>query len=125
MTSDERKAWLAQLKVGDEVVIQGYYGRALRKVVKITPTQFVVGNSRFRRSNGLECGDKGYGRHHLVAPTDELREEMIESLDRNTLSVSLDWWRTKVRDAPIATVRKLLAVLAEAEQEQQQGKENQ
>lgn len=122
MTSEERKAWLDGLKVGAEVAVQSRYSLVALKVTRLTPTQFIVGKaSRFRRKDGWACGDYGND-SHLIPLDDQLREKICDARDRNAFYMSLDWWRKQTRNLPIATVRKLLAVLAEAEGEE--GKEN-
>lgn len=55
--SDFDYDWLNELKTGDKVIVKtGYYGSDLKKVEKITPTQIVVGGSRFRKKDGYLMG---------------------------------------------------------------------
>lgn len=113
MMSDERRAWLAQLKVGDEVGITGYsyhYGDQIDVVERLTPSQFVLSgtNRRFRRSDGRLIGQTSpYSFPKIVPINDGIRE----TVDRRKFEATIR------KTLPIATVRKLLAVLAEAEQD--------
>ncbi len=68
--------WLDELKAGDEVVafVNGSdrAGRLL-KVDRTTATQIIVGNARYRRSDGRQPGS-GYGGGWIVEVTPERRE---------------------------------------------------
>lgn len=48
---------LKDLVEGDEVLVTGMYYRRIAKVDKVTKTQIVVDNARYRRNSGLQCGD--------------------------------------------------------------------
>lgn len=121
MTGDERKAWLAKLKAGDEVAVElrgpsvfaGYH--VSRQKVKAHEAGFIWTHERGRPypvDTGTKAGeflnDKCL---YTLSPLmgcveewlqrDELRQRIIEHY----------------KALPIATVRKLLAVLAAAEQD--------
>jgi len=56
--------WSLELKKGDPVIVD--LGRSMHncplreyKIDKVTPTQFVIGNWRFRRSDGVMIGEPG------------------------------------------------------------------
>ncbi len=75
--------WLISLKVGDRVLIEsGSFSKnyLFKNVIKITPTQIIVGNDeykeRFRRQDGRRVGDSGYSRGYLVEQTPELIAEL-------------------------------------------------
>lgn len=69
---EEEKAWLAGLKVGDEVAIN--FGRRgetdflFKAVERASQTQVVVGGCAFCRSNGYERGPNLYGLRRLWEP---------------------------------------------------------
>ena len=65
--------WLQSLSIGDEVVFQSRYDNRIEKVTKVTPTQIVVGKSRFKKSSGYEIGGSRWSILHLVKPTEEIR----------------------------------------------------
>ena len=81
--------WLESLKVGDRVIIAGYFrGDRLAVVNRMTATQIIAGNSRFRRKDGILVGSDSYNRTRLLPPTPERlekieRRETIESLRRS------------------------------------------
>lgn len=47
---------LKDLVEGDEVLVTGMYYRRIAKVDKVTKTQIIVNNARFRRDSGWQCG---------------------------------------------------------------------
>lgn len=65
------KPWLADIKAGDTVYRNGGYMTSYMKLTvdKVTPTQIVCGNGRFRRDSGAMIGDSSYSRAVLVEPT--------------------------------------------------------
>lgn len=120
MTSEEMRAWLDGLKVGDEVAIRsGRDNVRIAKVTHLTPTQVVINCYRFRRDDGRKLGKSTgwYGRDEIV-PIDA---KVCERIARDNFRAEFSYYSELSAKLPIATVRKLLAVLAEAEQE---GKEN-
>lgn len=47
---------LKDLIAGDDVLVVGRYRRCIAKIDKVTKTQIVVNNARFRRDSGWQCG---------------------------------------------------------------------
>lgn len=47
---------LKDLVAGDEVLVTGMFHRHIAKVDKVTKTQIIVNNARFRRDSGWQCG---------------------------------------------------------------------
>ena len=47
---------LKDLIAGDDVLVVGRSCRRIAKVDKVTKTQIVVNNARFRRDSGWQCG---------------------------------------------------------------------
>lgn len=118
MTSEERRAWLAALSVGDEVAVVGFSFHdqdLICKIERLTPTQFVLDETgiRFRREDGRGIGQFSPYSFPRLHPVDD---DIRETVDRRAFRTLIN------QPLPIATVRKLLAVLAEAEK---QGEENQ
>lgn len=67
--------WLAQLRVGDRVVIRQsglLEGDRLARVERVTATQFRIGPSVFDRRTGRRRGDYYYVGAWLAEPTPEL-----------------------------------------------------
>lgn len=73
----ERLKWLAEIKVGDEVAIDGSrYGNAyyrLARVERVTPTLIVVGETRYHKKNGNEVGGDKWHPVNLVKPDEKVR----------------------------------------------------
>lgn len=86
--------WLAGLSVGDDVALDaGFSGYSIAKVEKLTATQIVIGNSRYKRDSGRLIGASGYRVSFLKMPTDEViasvLAEQISTLVRNGKHKSL------------------------------------
>ena len=47
---------LKDLVAGDDVLVVGRSCRHIAKIDKVTKTQIVVNNARFRRDSGWQCG---------------------------------------------------------------------
>jgi hypothetical protein len=47
---------LKDLVAGDDVLVEGSFSRRIAKIDKVTKTQIVVNNARFRRDSGWQCG---------------------------------------------------------------------
>lgn len=95
------KEWLAGLKPGDTVIVSGGYDRRdrARKVERMTPTQIVVGTSRYDRATGKLRGDSIYF-CRLCQPTPERvaqarTVELVETLRQVDWNVqpleTLEW----------------------------------
>ena len=127
MTSEERKAWLRSLKVGDLVESKWPDASAeqatVERVAEITETIIETAYrlneravNRYRRNTGRETGKFGRGELHPVT------EAAMDKSDRLLLSQMVSDWNCRNKFS-ITTVRKLLSLLTEAEREA--GKENQ
>lgn len=72
---------LKDLVVGDDVLVSGLYHRRIAKVGKVTKTQIVVDNVRFRRNSGWQCGGDSWNRKSISIPTEkeisDIKEENI------------------------------------------------
>lgn len=76
---------LKDLVEGDEVLVTSMYYRRIAKVDKVTKTQIVVDNARYRRNSGLQCGDDIWDRKSISVPTEEEISDIKEENLRNTL----------------------------------------
>lgn len=72
---------LKDLVVGDDVLVTCMSCRRIAKIDKITKTQIVVGNTRFRRDSGWECGGDRWNVRRISVPTEkeitEIKEETL------------------------------------------------
>lgn len=60
---------LKNLIAGDEVLVTGTFRRRIAKVDKVTKTQIVVDNARFRRDSGWQCGSDRWNVTRISVPT--------------------------------------------------------
>ena len=81
---------LKDLVAGDDVLITSRYYRRIAKVDKVTKTQIIVNNARFRRDSGCQCGGDSWNRKSISVPTEkeisDVKEENIRKILINTIS---------------------------------------
>lgn len=75
---------LKDLQVGDDVLITGMFYRRISKIGKVTKTQIVADNAKFRRDSGWQCGDRRNLRR-ISVPTEKQIAEIKEDNLRKTL----------------------------------------
>lgn len=72
---------LKDLIAGDDVLVVGMSCRRIAKVDKVTKTQIVVNNTRFRRDSGWQCGSDRWNNKTISVPTEkqivEIKEENL------------------------------------------------
>lgn len=73
------------LVVGDDVLITSRYYRRIAKVDKVTKTQIVVDNVRFRRDSGWQCGGDSWNRKSISVPTEKEISDVKEENFRKKL----------------------------------------
>lgn len=76
---------LKDLVVGDDVLVRGMNHIRIAKVDKVTKTQIVVNNARFRRDSGWQCGSDRWDRKSISVPTEKEISDIKEENLRNTL----------------------------------------
>lgn len=76
---------LKDLVVGDDVLVRGMHRRRIAKVDKVTKTQIVVNNARFRRDSGWQCGGDSWSRKSISVPTEKEISDIKEENLRETL----------------------------------------
>ena len=62
---------LKDLVVGDDVLVTGMYYRRIAKVDKVTKTQIIVNNARFKRDSGWQCGSDRWNVRRISVPTEK------------------------------------------------------
>ena len=81
---------LKDLVVGDEVLVTGIFHGRIAKVDKVTKTQIVIDNARFRRDSGWQCGSDRWNVRRISVPTEkeisDVKEENIRKILINTIS---------------------------------------
>lgn len=76
---------LKDLVVGDDVIVKGVIHRRIAKVDKVTKTQIVVDNARFRRDSGWQCGSDRWNVRRISVPTEKEISDIKEENLRKTL----------------------------------------
>lgn len=77
---------LKDLVAGDDVLVTGMYHRYIAKINKVTKTQIVVDNARFRRDSGWQNGGDSWSRKSISVPTEkEISEVKEENLRKNLI----------------------------------------
>lgn len=81
---------LKDLVVGDDVLITSRYYRRIAKVDKVTKTQIIANNDRFRRDSGWQCGSDNWDRKIISVPTEkeisDIKEEILRKILFHTIS---------------------------------------
>lgn len=80
---------LKDLVAGDDVLVRGMHSRRIAKVDKVTKTQIVVNNARFRRDSGWQCGGDSWNRKSISVPTEKEISDIKEENLRETLIYSI------------------------------------
>lgn len=76
---------LKDLVVGDEVLVKGMSYKRIAKVDKVTKTQIVVDNARFKRDSGWQCGSDIWDRKSISVPTEKEISDVKEEIFRKKL----------------------------------------
>ena len=77
---------LKDLVVGDEVLVTGTLHRRIANVDKVTKTQIVIDNARFRRDSGWQCGSDRWNIRIISVPTEnEISDIKEENLRKELL----------------------------------------
>lgn len=76
---------LKDLIAGDDVLVVGRSCRRIAKIDKVTKTQIVVNNARFRRDSGWQCGGDRWNVRRISVPT----EKEISDIEEEDLRKAL------------------------------------
>lgn len=76
---------LKDLVEGDEVIVTGMYHRHIAMVDKVTKTQIIVNNARFRRDSGWQCGSDRWNIRRISVPTEKEISDVKEENFRKKL----------------------------------------
>lgn len=76
---------LKDLVVGDDVLVTSMCHRRIAKVDKVTKTQIVVDNVRFRRDSGRQFGSDIWDRKSISVPTEKEISDVKEENLRKKL----------------------------------------
>lgn len=92
---------LKDLVAGDDVLITSRYYRRIAKVDKVTKTQIIVNNARFRRDSGWQFGSDRWNVRRISVPTEkEISDIKEENLRKGLLYAisSFDFKRLSTDD---------------------------
>lgn len=76
---------LKDLIAGDDVLVVGRFCRRIAKVNKVTKTQIIVNNARFRRDSGWQCGSDRWDSKSISVPTEKEISDVKEENSREKL----------------------------------------
>ena len=76
---------LKDLVVGDDVLVTSMCHRRIAKIDKVTKTQIVANNVRFRRDSGWQCGSDNWDRKSISVPTEKEISDVKEENFRKNL----------------------------------------
>lgn len=76
---------LKDLVAGDEVLVTDMYYRRIAKVDKVTKSQIIVDNVRFRRNSGWQCGNDRWNVKSISVPTEKEISDIKEENFRKEL----------------------------------------
>ena len=80
---------LKDLVVGDAVLVVGVSCRRIAKIDKVTKTQIVVDNVRYRRGSGWQCGGDRWNVKSISVPTEKEISDIKEENLREALIYSI------------------------------------
>lgn len=80
---------LKDLVVGDDVLVTGRSYRRIAKIDKVTKTQIIANNARFRRDSGWQCGSDNWDRKSISVPTEKEISDVKEENLRKVLIYSI------------------------------------
>ena len=81
---------LKDLVAGDEVLVIGMNHRRIAKVDKVTKTQIVVDNARYRRDSGWQCGSDRWNVRYISVPTEKEISDIKEENFRKKLIYAIN-----------------------------------
>lgn len=102
---------LANVEVGDELLVCGRWQRRLSKVIRLTKTQIVTETGRFNRTTGRSVGGGIWDLSWVRFPTDKDREQIHLKMLQNKLMKKLDTLRSQVENMNKEAVTELLEKL--------------
>lgn len=86
---------LKDLVAGDDVLVRGMHHRRIAKVDKVTKTQIIIDNARFRRDSGWQCGSNNWNVRTISVPTEKEITEIKEETFRKKLIFAISSFNFK------------------------------
>lgn len=85
----KRMKELKDLVVGDDVLVTGMSYKRIAKINKVTKTQIVVNNARFRRDSGWQCSSDRWNLRKISVPTEKEISDVKEEIFRKKLMLAI------------------------------------
>lgn len=76
---------LKDLVAGDEVLVTGMFYKRIAKIDKVTKTQIVVDNARYKKDSGWQCGSDRWNVRQISVPTEKEISDIKEENFRKEL----------------------------------------
>lgn len=86
---------LKDLVAGDDVLVTGMSYKRIAKINKVTKTQIVVDNARFRRDSGWQCCSDRWNVRKISVPTEKEISDVKEENLRRTLIYTINSFNFK------------------------------
>lgn len=86
---------LKDLVAGDDVLVTGMSYKRITKINKVTKTQIVVDNARFRRDSGWQCCSDRWNVRKISVPTEKEISDVKEENLRRTLIYTINSFNFK------------------------------
>lgn len=112
--SSDIEAWLAGLKVGDEVIVSTHYcyeieiSYEIEIISRARGTYVEIGNMTYNRNDGWSRGTNGPYRYRITAPTTEI----CEAIEATRLHAALKQ-RVEKNHLTLDQLRRILAITEE------------
>jgi len=76
---------LKDLVAGDGVLVTGMFYKRIAKIDKVTKTQIVVDNARYKKDSGWQCGSDRWNVRQISVPTEKEISDIKEENFRKEL----------------------------------------
>ena len=93
------------LKAGDKVIINSsFYDDRVETIDRITNTQIVIGNSKFKRTNGWKIGDNIWNKTYLSIGTPEKIAEIEHKQRMNAIRSYITKHLSELNDTQLEAI---------------------
>lgn len=97
------------LKAGDKVIIKStFYDDRVETIDRITNTQIVIGNSKFKRTNGWQVGDSIWSKTRLLIGTPEKFAEIEHKQQMNAIRSYVTKHLSEFNDAQLEAMYRAI-----------------
>ncbi len=107
--SKMQKKTLADVQAGDNVIIQRKAGRReVKPVTRVTPTQIIIGEERFKKADGYKIGEKYslYG----ASPRTWINV-WTEEIEKDYIIHKIIYKESRLRELSLETLQQMVAMI--------------